>query len=75
MSIPFGSKLLRQIVGITIGSNCASLVAKFSFCYKARTSDYPNFKLYYRKSCKNKISQYGKVGINRIVTLPVACMI
>ena len=33
--IRFGSKLYRQIVGIPIGTNCASLVADlFLFCYE-----------------------------------------
>ena len=33
--IRFGTKLYRQIVGITMGKNCAPLVADlFSFCYE-----------------------------------------
>ena len=33
--IRFGSKLYRQIVGIPMGTNCASLVADlFLFCYE-----------------------------------------
>ena len=33
--IRFGSKLYRQIVGIPMGANCASLVADlFLFCYE-----------------------------------------
>ena len=33
--IRFGSKLYRQIVGISIGTNCAPLVADlFLFCYE-----------------------------------------
>ena len=33
--IIFGSKLYRQIVGIPVGTNCASLVADlFLFCYE-----------------------------------------
>ena len=33
--IRFGSKLYRQIVGISLGTNCAPLVAdKFLFCYE-----------------------------------------
>ena len=33
--IKFGSKLYRQIVGITMGTNCAPLVADlFLFCYE-----------------------------------------
>ena len=33
--IRFGSKLYRQIVGITMGTNCAPLVADlFLFCYE-----------------------------------------
>ena len=35
ISIRFGSKLYRQIVGIPIGNNCAPLVADlFLFCYE-----------------------------------------
>ena len=35
ISIRFGSKLYRQIVGISIGTNCASLVAALHlFCYE-----------------------------------------
>ena len=35
ISIRFGSKLYRQIVGIPMGANCASLVADlFLFCYE-----------------------------------------
>ena len=35
ISIKFGSKLYRQIVGIPMGTNCASLVADlFLFCYE-----------------------------------------
>ena len=33
--IPFGTKLYRQVVGIPMGTNCASLVADLLlFCYK-----------------------------------------
>ena len=33
--IKFGTKLYRQVVGITFGTNCASLVADiFLFCYE-----------------------------------------
>ena len=33
--IRFGSKLYRQIVGITMGTNCATLVSNlFLFCYE-----------------------------------------
>ena len=33
--IRFGTKLYRQIVGIPMGTNCASLVADlFLFCYE-----------------------------------------
>ena len=33
--IRFGSKLYRQIIGITVGTNCAPLVADlFLFCYE-----------------------------------------
>ena len=32
----FGSKLIRQIVGIPLGTNCAPLVADlFLFCYES----------------------------------------
>ena len=35
MLIWFGTKLNKQIVGITIGTNCAPLVANmFLFCYE-----------------------------------------
>ena len=35
ISIRFGSKLFRQIVGIPMGTNCASLVADlFLYCYE-----------------------------------------
>ena len=35
ISIRFGTKLYRQIVGIPIGTNCAPLVADlFLFCYE-----------------------------------------
>ena len=35
ISIIFGSKLYRQIVGISMGTNCAPLVADlFLFCYE-----------------------------------------
>ena len=35
ISIRFGSKLYRQIVGIPMGTNCAPLVADlFFFCYE-----------------------------------------
>ena len=35
ISIRFGTKLYRQIVGIPMGSNCAPLVpALFLFCYE-----------------------------------------
>ena len=34
-NIRFGNKLYRQIVGITMGTNCAPLVADlFLFCYE-----------------------------------------
>ena len=32
--IRFGSKLYRQIVGISMGTNCAPLVADLFFCYE-----------------------------------------
>ena len=33
--IPFGTKLYRQVVGIPMGTNCATLVADlFWFCYE-----------------------------------------
>ena len=36
--IRFGSKLYKQIVGIPMGTNCASLVADlFLFCYERAT--------------------------------------
>ena len=38
--IRFGSKLYRQIVGIPMGTNCASLVTDlFLFCYKRNFSE------------------------------------
>ena len=35
ISIPFGTKLYRQVVGIPMGTNCAPLVVNvFLFCYE-----------------------------------------
>ena len=34
--IRFGSKLYRQIVGIQMGTNCASLVADMFYCFAMR---------------------------------------
>ena len=35
INIRFDTKLYRQIIGITMGTNCSSLVADlFLFCYK-----------------------------------------
>ena len=34
--IRFGSKLYQQIVGIQIGTNCASLVADMFYCFAIR---------------------------------------